>query len=206
MKSKIVLIAGVSLFTVLSGCASTAGNTTNKSTQATYDERCKFPGTAELAPSWICEPLPGWEVTAKGVGEPTAAGYAFQEQMAMTAGRVALAQQFKIYVANRITQVVGTTGTAKTETVDQAKQSATNLITEQTLTGSRVVKSVQGPDGKLWVLMGLDSSAVENLTQSAVKTSMKNDNALWQQFQAKKGLDELATEIAKQKVAESAAK
>lgn len=207
MKNKIVFCTSVALFTVLTGCVTNGGSVPDKPVQAVYDERCKFFGTQELAPSWICEPIiPGWAVTAKGVAEPTAAGYAFQEQMAMTAGRVALAQQFKIYVGNRITQVVGTTGTAKTETVDQAKLSATNLITEQTLIGSKVIKSVQGPDGKLWVLMGLDSSSVEQLTQSAVKTSMKNDNALWQQFQAKKGLDELATEIAKQKVVDATAK
>lgn len=209
MNNKFVLFAGATLFTVLTGCVTTGGSTPNTSStpaQAAYDDRCKFPGTTELAPSWICEPLPGWEVTAKGVGEPTAAGYAFQEQMAMTAGRVALAQQFKVHVNNMIKQFAATTGSAKSETVDKVNASVSLQITEQTLTGSKVIKSVQGPDGKLWVLMGIDAASVEQFTQTAVKTSMKNDNALWQQFQAKKGMDEMATEIAKQKVADAASK
>jgi len=207
MKNKIVFCTSVVLFTVLTGCATNGGSVPDKPVQAAYDERCKFFGTQELAPSWICEPIiPGWAVTAKGVAEPTAAGYAFQEQMAMTAGRVALAQQYKVHVENMIKQFAATTGAGKSETVDKVNASVSLQITEQTLIGSKVIKSVQGPDGKLWVLMGLDSTSVEQLTQTAVKTSMKNDNALWQQFQAKKGQDEMATEIAKQKVIDAAAK
>jgi hypothetical protein len=61
-------------------------------------------------------------------------------------------------------------------------------------------KSLQGPDGTMYVLVGLDAASVQKLTETAVKTSMNNDRALWQKFQAGKAQDELAADIAKQKL------
>jgi hypothetical protein len=52
----------------------------------------------------------------------------------------------------------------------------------------------------MYVLVGLDAASVEKLAESAIKTSMKNERALWQQFQAGKAQDELAADIAKQKL------
>ncbi|MDD5059279.1 MAG: LPP20 family lipoprotein [Sideroxydans sp.] len=212
MKKGLVIGTGVALITILTGCVTAEGPAAGSSANAApaqqaYDDRCKFPGTQELAPGWVCdEPYPGWDVTAPGSAESTAAGHDFQKQMAMTSGRVALAQQFKVHVANMIKQFAQTTGAAQNETVDKVNASVTMQITEQTLSGSKVLKSVQGPDGKLWVLMGIDSRSVEELTQTAVKSSMKNDQALWQQFQSKKGQDEMAAEIAKQKVIDTPSK
>jgi hypothetical protein len=48
--------------------------------------------------------------------------------------------------------------------------------------------------------MGLDTAGAQQLTEAAIKTSMNNDQAAWQQFRAQKGQDELAADIAKQKV------
>jgi len=43
----------------------------------------------------------------------------------------------------------------------------------------------------------MNPESVEQATEKAVKTSMKNERALWQQFKAQKGQDELAAEISK---------
>lgn len=198
MNKSIAVISTVALLGLLGGCAS---EKKPEAAPAAYDDRCKFPGTQVLAPGWVCdEPVPGWDVTAVGSYEKTAAGFDFQKQMAMTAARTALAQQFKVQVANMVKQYAGTTGAAGSETVDRVNQSTTKQITDQTLVGSKVIKSVEGPDGKLWVLMGLDAKAVEELTKNVVKTSMNNDQALWQQFQGQKAQDELAAEIARQRL------
>lgn len=195
---KMWLFSMLALSAMLAGCASSGEK---KPEPAAYDDRCKFPGTQELAPGWVCdEPVPGWDVTAPGSAEKTAAGIEFQKQMAMTAARVNLAQQFKVHVANMVKQFAETTGVADNESVDRVNSATTKQITDQTLVGSKVIKSVTGPDGRLWVLMGMDSKTIESLTKIAVKSSMNNEQALWQKFQAKKSQDELADEIAKQKV------
>jgi hypothetical protein len=142
----------------------------------------------------------GWAVTAPGTAAKTAAGYSFQKQMAMTDARVQLAQQVKIQVSNMVKQFAETTGTGDRETVDRVNASVTRQITDQSLSGSKAVVSVTAPDGSLWVLVGLDQKAVEEITKSAVKTSMNNEAAMWQKLQAKKSMDELAEEVAKQRV------
>jgi hypothetical protein len=45
----------------------------------------------------------------------------------------------------------------------------------------------------------MDESVAASATQNALRTSMNNDRALWQQFKAQKGQDELAASIANMK-------
>lgn len=162
---------------------------------------CVFPGTKDVAPGWVCdEPVEGMAVTAVGTAAKSAAGHSFMKQMAATAARVELAQNMRVQVKNMIKQYAETTGAADQETVDQVNTSVTKQITDESLQGTRIMKSLSAPDGTLYVLVGLDQTSVESLTETAIKTSMNNERAAWQQFRAKKGQDELAEEIAKQKV------
>ena len=70
-------------------------------------------------------------------------------------------------------------------------------ITAEELVGSKVYKTRTGPNGRLFVLLGLDAAAAERIVAKAAKTSMKNEQALWQQFMAQKSFDEMAADIAK---------
>ena len=162
---------------------------------------CVFPGSDKAAPLWVCDaPVEGMTVGAVGSAPKSDAGTAFMKQMAATEARVQLAQNMKVQVQNMIKQYVETTGAASRETVDRVNTSVTKQITDQTLQGTKIFRSIDGPDGTMYVLVGLDEAAAQKLTETAVKTSMNNDQAAWQQFKAMKGQDELAMEIAKQKV------
>ena len=85
-----------------------------------------------------------------------------------------------------VKQFAETTGVGDKETVDRVNASVTKQITDQSLSGSKAVVSVTAPDGSLWVLVGVDQNAVEEITKSAIKTSMNNEAAIWQKIQAKK--------------------
>jgi len=162
---------------------------------------CVFPGSDKEAPLWVCDaPVEGMTVGAVGSAAKSDAGIAFMKQMAATEARVQLAQNMKVQVQNMIKQYAETTGAASAETVDRVNTSVTKQITDQTLQGTRIFRSIVGPDGTMYVLVGLDEAGAQKLTETAVKTSMNNDQAAWQQFKAQKGQDELAAEIAKQKV------
>lgn len=162
---------------------------------------CVFPGTSTAAPLWVCDaPVEGMSVGAVGSAAKSEAGVSFMKQMAATDARVQLAQNMKIQVQNMIKQYAETTGAGSAETVDRVNTSVTKQITDQTLQGTKVIRSITAPDGTMFVLVGLDEAAAQKLTESAVKTSMNNDRAAWQQFKAQKGQDELAADIAKQKV------
>lgn len=159
---------------------------------------CVFPdATTVSAPGWICdEPVEGVTVSAVGSAEKSAAGQSFMKNMAATDARVQLAQRMKVQVQNMVKQYAETTGAASTETVDKVNTSVTKQITDQTLVGTKIFKSRVSPNGTLYVLLGMDEGATAAAAENALKTSMNNDKALWQQFKAAKGQDELAAAIA----------
>jgi len=162
---------------------------------------CVFPDSPSTpAPGWICdEPVAGIAVSAVGVAEKSAAGHSFMKTMAATDARVQLAQSMKVHVQNMVKQYAETTGAADAETVDKVNTSVTKQITDETLVGTKIYKTRTSPNGTLYVLLGMDTSIAATATQNALKTSMNNDNALWQQFKAQKGQDELAASIANMK-------
>lgn len=167
---------------------------------------CVFPNSDKAAPLWVCDaPVEGVAVSAMGSFPKSAAGTDFMKQQAATSARVKLAQQMKVHVQNSIKQYAETTGAGDKETVDQVYTATTKQITDETLVGTKTVRSAQGPDGAIYVLVGLDEAAAQKLTETAIKTSMNNEKALWQKFQAGKAQDELAADIAKMK-AEAAQK
>jgi hypothetical protein len=168
---------------------------------------CTYFGTQDPAPLWICgAPVDGVEVSAVGSAEQSGAGEAFMKQMAATDARVQLAQSMKVQVQNMIKQYAETTGAGKDETVDKVNTSVSKQITDQTLIGTRIYRTQSGTNGRYYVLVGLDVAGVQKITEAAVKTSMNNDKALWQKFQAGKAQDELAADIAKQKLEASGQK
>jgi hypothetical protein len=162
---------------------------------------CVFPdATSASAPGWICDqPVEGIEVSAVGVAAKSAAGHSFMKNMAATDARVQLAQSMKVHVQNMVKQYAETTGAADSETVDKVNTSVTKQITDESLVGTKIYKTRVSPNGALYVLLGMDASMAAKATENALKTSMGNDQALWQQFKAEKGQDELAESIANMK-------
>lgn len=161
---------------------------------------CTFPDATDVAaPGWICdEPVEGYSLTAVGSAEKSGAGNDFMKQQAATSARVQLAQVFKVHVQNMVKQFAETTGAADAETVDKTNTVVTKQITDETLVGSRVLKTRVSPNGTLYALVGLDTAAVNAATKEVLATSMKNERAQWQQWRAEKGQEELAEAIANQ--------
>jgi hypothetical protein len=154
-------------------------------------------GSNQPAPEWVCgAPVNGIDLSAVGYADKSGAGANFMKQMAATGARVELAQTMKVEVQNMIKQYSETTGAGDSETVDQVNTSVTKQITKETLIGSRIFRQMPTPTGGLVVLVGLAPEIVGKIAEQALKTSMKNERALWQKFQAGKAQDELAADIA----------
>jgi hypothetical protein len=184
------------LFSTTLACSSKQKQTT---TLAPVEE-CNFPDDgATKAPLWVCEvAVEGVAVSAVGTAEKTGAGYDFQKTMAVSSGREQLAQQMRIKVNQMIERYLGTTGTTDAETIDKVQTATSRHITSENLVGSKPLRSLKNPTtGALFVLVGLDPASMTANAQKAIRTSMGNDQALWQQFLAQKKQDELAAEIAK---------
>lgn len=166
--------------------------------QQTSVPDCTFPDAPTVAaPGWVCdEPVEGLSVSAVGSADKSGAGINFMKQQATAAARVQLAQMMKVQVQNMVKQFAETTGTGDSETVDMVNSSVTKQITNESLVGTRIYKTRRSPNGALYVLVGLDDNAASSIHETALKTSMNNERAMWQKFQSKKGHDELAKEIA----------
>lgn len=190
MNTGLISISGVMLTLLLTGCGS------DEVKEAAAD--CVFPdATNTAAPGWVCDqPVEGVEVSAVGFAEKTAAGHSFMKNMAATDARVQLAQSMKVHVQNMVKQYAETTGAADSETVDKVNTSVTKQITDESLVGTKIFKTRTSPNGALYVLLGMDATMAAQATQNALRTSMDNDQALWQQFKAQKAQDELAADIA----------
>ena len=191
MKTQLVLTAA--LATLLTACSS--NNTKDDMADCVFAD-----GSNQPAPAWVCgAPVDDVDLAAVGYADKSAAGPNFMKQMAATAARVELAQVMQVEVQNMIKQYAETTGTADSETVDQVNSSTTKQITNQSLVGSKIYRQMPTPSGGMVVLVGLDADTVNTLAEQALKTSMNNERALWQKFQAEKSFDELADEISNQR-------
>ncbi len=198
MKKTIVTLSTALIVPLmLASCGSNEMKQASSAPQQIHD--CVFPNTNVGAPGWICdEPVPGVAVSAVGIAEPSKAGMSFQKDMAAASARGQLAEQMKVQVGKMVKKYLATTGVGKSETVDAAASSTLKTITSEKLVASRIYKSRTGPNGRLFVLVGLDPDNKARAVQEAVSTSMKNDRALWQQFKAKQSFDEMAAEISQQ--------
>ncbi|TVV41933.1 MULTISPECIES: LPP20 family lipoprotein [Thalassolituus] len=187
---KLRTLFAVATTSLLVACAS------NKPAPAPVASCIFADGSGQAAPEWVCgAPVDGLDLSAVGYADKSAAGPNFMKQMAATAARVELAQTMKVEVQNMIKQYAETTGTGDSETVDRVNTSVTKQITKETLVGSKIFRQMPTPSGGIVVLVGLDADTVNKLAEQAIKTSMNNERALWQKFQAEKSFDELASEI-----------
>lgn len=193
----LVGVAALFLMAALSACAG-SGNVVDP--HAVTPE-CVWPDMPERsAPLWVCDaPVEGVAVSAVGSTPKSAAGPGYMKTIAAAQGRAELARQIKVHVQDMVKQFVKTTGAGETETVDALHAVIDKQVTDQYVTQSRIFRSMTSPAGTMYVLVGMDSQIAENVSKQMLKTSFKNDQALWQEFQAKKGFDELAEEIVKEK-------
>ena len=190
MKKRFALLVASTL--VISACSSTP--------DAPVATCLYADGSSEAAPDWVCgEPVAGLALSAVGYSDKSAAGPNFMKQMAATAARVELAQVLSLEIENMIKQYAETTGAGDAETIDRVNTVVTKQITKQTLIGSKIWRQIPTPSGGLVVLVGLDPASVESITKDLLRTSMNNEQALFQKFQAEKSFDELADEIAKRR-------
>lgn len=188
------IVLGITAFGLVLGLAACGGH---KNVNQAAIPDCVFPNTNMGAPGWVCdEPAPGLDVQSVGVAEKSQAGISFMKDMAAADARGRLAEQMRVRVQKMVKKYLGTTGVGDSETVDAAASSTIKTITNEVLVGSKIYKSRTGPNGRLFVLLGIDAAAAAKIVEAAAKTSMNNEKALWQQFVAKKSFDEMAADIA----------
>jgi len=158
---------------------------------------CSIKG--EDAPDWICMPHAEGSIVAVGIAKPNSADdLSMQRAEAMADARDALARQIETKVANMFKKYVATTGAGKAQTYEKATQNVSKQIAKQTLKGTKQLSFWQHPKtGEIFLLVGVQTKSVEEGMEDAIKTTFKNDNALYQEFKAQKAQGELDKELEK---------
>ena len=148
-----------------------------------------------LAPKWTCIPMTDGVYAGVGVAEKSKAGQAMMRRVAVANGRSDLAQQIKTLVKDKITIYTGITGVGSGETVDQATEAVTKQVAKVDLIGSKAIDTWTAPSGALYMLVTVAKEDANKQIKNNIRTSFKNDQAIWQQFKAKNALEDLEKEF-----------
>lgn len=184
MKKNIFTLSTLALTTALvSGCFGK-----KDVVKQDFEQPCEFVAGV-LAPDWYCAPEIEGGFAAVGEAKPNAArDNNMQRTMAMANARDALARDMEIKVQNMLTNWARATGEGDEQTYESNFENVSRQVSQQTLQGSRQLKRWLAPDGTLVLLVGItDNNPIKN----TLKNSLRNENALWQQFQSKQALEEL---------------
>ena len=187
MKKQLIAISfGIAM--VLTGC----GTSSQPSTPT-----CQIDGAT--APNWVCDGGANMEggIVAVGSAEKSPLGISFQRQEAMAAARDEIARQLSLKVKNMMKTYMSSTGTGDNQTAERVATSVSKQLASQVLRGSRLLKTWISPKGTMYVLVGIKGD-IKEMTKEAVKTTFKNDQALWQEFKSKKAQEELDAAIDKE--------
>ena len=162
--------------------------------QEEADFRCRIDKV--LQPEWVCgnETMVEGAMTAVGSAPMSALGMSFTKTEAVSQGRSELARQIQVQVKTKVEQFARSTGIGDKETAEKVSTQVSKQVAKVTMQGSKMMKSRQVGQS-LYVLVGVPEKTVNAAAKKQVKTSLKNDAALWQQFQSKKALDSLESEF-----------
>jgi len=147
------------------------------------------------APKWTCIPDINGYYAGVGVAEKSAAGIAHMRRVALMNGRSDLAQQIQTKVKDKIEGFTRATGNGSTETVEKVTTAVTKQVAKIDLKGSKAMDMWQSPSGAMYMLVTVPKAEVNKEVKKAVKSSFKNDDAMWQQFQSKQALEQLDKEF-----------
>ena len=142
------------------------------------------------APTWVLGAVEGG-LSSTGTAKIGNAGLGFAKTEALANARDELARTLSVKVNNMFKNFTQTTGIGDAETVDKVSANISRQVASQMISGSRQIDGWVSPCNDLHVLLVIDAEQTKEVIQQQVQTSLKNEQALWQQFQAKKGFEEL---------------
>jgi len=184
-----IVLAGLVAATI-TGCG---GEAPAPQKPAEPDFRCHQEN--QLAPQWTCVPMVEGAYAGVGIAQKSAAGMGHMRRVALANGRSDLAQQIQSQVKDKVETFTRATGVADNETVDKVNMAVSKQVAKVDLKGSKAVDSWVSKSGTLFLLVTVPESSVNKEVKKAVKTSFKNDQALWQQFQSKQAMEGLEKEF-----------
>jgi len=150
------------------------------------------------APNWVI--IGGEETGLSSIGSAVIgkAGLQYARTEALAAGRDAMSRTLSVKVNNMFKSFTQVTGIGDTATIDKVSADVSKQVSSQVITGSKQIGSWVSQCGELYILVGIDPEIAQMAVREQTYSSLQNEAALWQQFQAKNAQDELDANIQKE--------
>ena len=138
----------------------------------------------EAPPPWVCgASVPGAAVVALGKSEPDLVGGSmYQESQATRRARAQLLENVRTEARTKVLQYLGNPDANASASVEEVLQSVIASIDLDSLFGSVTYRSLLGPDGWFYVLVGMGRVKADRLIARSIATSMEQDQDLWAEF------------------------
>ena len=151
----------------------------------------------ENAPEWVLTGHDGETFSAVGSAKIGKSGMQFAKNEALANARNELASQLSVRVNSLVNNFTRATGIGDAQMVDRLGKQVVRQVTRETLNGSRQEDVWISPSSDLYVLVVMDAESVRQSVRNQVVSSFRDEEAKWQEYQAKEGDKELDREIDK---------
>ena len=187
MKKFLLIVLVISAFAV-AGCSSKQQAVTGAQFNKCYKD----------APSWVIMGGAEGGISAVGSAQIGNAGLQFASTEALANGRDEIARMLQLNESNMGKNFTQTTGIGDDQTVDKVSANVSRQLANQTLTGSKAKETwISSECNELFILVVADAPSMEKDIKAQITSSYRNEQAIWQQIQAKNALKEMDEQIEK---------
>ena len=132
----------------------------------------------QTAPDWVCdEAVTGLDIQAVGMAEKSAAGQNYMQDMARISALSHLSEKLKDRVDNNFRQCSKKSARDKQLVIDSNLSDIATIV-KRSFDGLPSHKSLIGPEGRIYVLIGLDKVGTKEIVKKVVMYSIKNDHVI----------------------------
>lgn len=149
----------------------------------------------ENAPEWVLTGHKDTLFSAVGSAKIGKSGMQFAKNAALANARNELASRLSVKVHSLVNNFTRQTGIGDAQMVDRLGKQVVKQVTRETLNGSRQEDVWISPSSDLYVLVVMDTDAVKQSVRNQVISSFRDEEAQWQEFQAKESEKDLDREI-----------
>lgn len=187
MKKVMLILMSITLFIV--GCS-------NKEIKEEKRELTTIENkTFKEYPKWVLQPDYANGIGAVGQSKIGTAGMAFAKQEALAMARGELARMVEVQVDDMFKSYVNSVGLSGELGVEKVSTSVSKQVASVSLKGSEQKDLWISKDNEIFVLVGISYDNLKKDTIATVNSTLQNDEALWQEFKAKKAQDELEAAV-----------
>lgn len=146
-------------------------------------------------PNWVLQPNYENGISAVGQAKVGAAGLAFAKQEAMAVARGELARIIQVQVDDMFKSYVNTVGLAGQDGIEKVSTSISKQVASVSMSGSVQKDLWISKDNEIFILVGISYEDLKKETLNTIKTTLNNDQALWQEFKSQKAQQELEAAV-----------